>query len=315
MVDNRPLALQLCPFSPEMEEELGRRVECVRWFELEEEGRENWLQSQGAQVRVVLTGGHIGCPPALMRSLPRLGLVAINGVGFDKVDLALSREQGVRVCNTPDVLTEDVADLAVGLVIALKRRIPAGDRHVREGRWPEGDMPLGRKVSGSRFGILGLGRIGSAIAQRLAPFGEVAYTAREDKMCDLPFYADAAGLAEWCDVLVIACAATDTTHHLVNSSVLEELGPQGWLVNVSRGSVVDEEALVAALEKGAIAGAALDVFAAEPSVPISLRQSERTVLTPHVASASVETRAAMARLVLANVDAFLAGHELPTPVV
>lgn len=274
-----------------------------------------WLASHADQARIVVTGGHVGCPPNLMHALPNLGLVAINGVGFDKVDLPLARERRVRVTNTPDVLTDDVADLAVGLIIALKRAIPAADRHVRERRWPTGDMPLGRKVSGSRFGIVGMGRIGRAIATRLTPFGEIAYTARANKRNGWRYFDRVKDLAEWCDVLVIACAASDSTYRLIDADILNALGRTGCLVNVARGSVLDEEALAQALEAGDLAGAALDVFASEPDVPAKLRAAERTVLTPHIASATVETREAMARLVLANIDAFLAGNELISPVL
>lgn len=315
MSDTLVTALQLCPFSARMEDDLAKRLDLVRWFELDDAAQDTFLASRAESVRVVLTGGHIGCPPDLMRRLPTLGLVAINGVGFDKVDLPLAAERGVAVANTPDVLTEDVADLAVGLLISLKRRLPAADRHVRSGAWENaGDLPLARKVSGCRFGILGLGRIGGAIAQRLAPFGPVAYTARSDKANDHTYIADPVELARWADVLVIACAATPETRGLVDAAVLEALGADGCLVNVSRGSVVDEDAVIAALTEDRLAGAALDVFAAEPHVPQALRDCDRVVLTPHIASATVETRQAMADLVLANVDSFLAGNGPVTPV-
>jgi lactate dehydrogenase-like 2-hydroxyacid dehydrogenase len=309
-----PLALQLCPLAPHLEAGLAARLECLRWFDLAAVDQAALLAERAGEVRVVVTGGHIGCPPDLMRALPGLQLVAINGVGFDKVDLPLARDLGVAVSNTPDVLTEDVADLAVGLIIAARRGIATGDALVRSGRWPQGELPLGRKVSGSQFGVLGLGRIGRAIADRLAPFGEVAYTSRSAKPVPYRHMADARELARWADVLVIACAANAETAGMVDCGMLEALGPEGWLVNVSRGSVVDEAALIAALEAGTIAGAALDVFADEPHVPEALRRAANTVLTPHVGSASVETRLEMARLVLANVDAVLDGDPPVTPV-
>ena len=311
---DKPLALQLCPLLPYLVGGLEGRLDLVRWFELDAAARSTFLAQCGAECRVLVTGGHLGCPPELMSALPQLGLVAINGVGYDKVDLALAGERGVRVTNTPGVLTEDVADLAVGLVIALRRSIVAGDAHVRGGRWPAGELPLGRKVSGSRFGILGLGRIGRAIADRLAPFGEVAYSARSAREAPYAFHESAHALARWADIFITACAATPATEGLVDARLLAELGAEGILVNVARGSIVDEEALAAALEHGAIAGAALDVFAHEPRVPQALRTSPRTLLTPHVGSATVETRQAMADLVLANIDAFLAGEALVSPV-
>jgi lactate dehydrogenase-like 2-hydroxyacid dehydrogenase len=238
----KPLALQLCPLSNYLEDALAAKLDLVRWFEMTGAAQEGFLALRSVECRLVVTGGHIGCPAELMRRLPALGLVAINGVGFDKVDLSLSASRGVFVSNTPDVLTDDVADLAVGLVIALKRGIAVGDSFVRSGKWLDGDMPLGRKVTGSRFGIMGLGRIGHAIAQRLSQFGEVAYTARSEKQSSHAYFASAQGLAEWANVLVVACAATAETKGTVDGSLLRALGPQGILVNISRGSVVDESA-------------------------------------------------------------------------
>ncbi|WP_326523040.1 2-hydroxyacid dehydrogenase [Sphingomonas sp.] len=312
-IDDQAVALQLCSFSPELEAELAARLRVVRWFDLDEAARADVLARQSAQIRVVVTGGHIGCDAELMQALPALGLVAVNGVGLDKVPLALAAGLGIAVTNTPGVLTDDVADLAVGLTIALMRQIPVGDAYVRSGRWAEKDLGLGRKVSGSRFGILGLGRIGAAIADRLIAFGEVGYVARTVKPVEHRAFAGARELADWCDVLIVACAATPETVGLVDRDILSALGPDGKLVNVSRGSVVDEAALIDALERGGIAGAALDVFANEPHVPDALRAAGRTVLTPHVASATVETRAAMAEMVVANIDAFLAGGRCLSP--
>lgn len=307
-------ALQLCPFSPSLEAGLAERFDVVRWFDLDDGARAAWLAERASEVRAVATGGHLGCGNELIALLPRLGIIAINGVGFDKVDLEFARAHGVRVTTTPDVLTEDVADLAVGLIVALLRALPASDAYVRAGHWLNGDMPLGRKVSGRRFGIVGLGRIGSAVAARLAPFGPVSYTDIVRKDVDYAFHDDLHELARASDILVLASAANASTRHLIDRSVLEALGPEGYLVNVARGSLLDEAALVAALEEGRIAGAALDVFADEPHVPVALRESSRVVLAPHIASATVETRQNMAALVLANLDAFIAGEPLLTPV-
>jgi lactate dehydrogenase-like 2-hydroxyacid dehydrogenase len=310
----KPTALQLCPFSPYLEENLAERLGLIRWFELGDADKRAWLADNAKTVEAVITGGHIGCPSSLMEALPSLGIVAINGVGFDKVDLDLARGRGVRVTTTPDVLTEDVADLAAGLIIALLRQIPAAEAHVRSGSWAHGDMPLARKVSGRRFGIVGLGRIGSAIAARLEPFGPVAYTDLAPKPVDHQFHADVRTLARWADILVLASSATASTRHLIDSTVLEALGPEGYLVNVARGSLVDEKALIKALQDSRLGGAALDVFENEPNVPEALRKSDRVIVTPHIASATRETRNVMADLVVANLDAFLAGARLPTAV-
>jgi lactate dehydrogenase-like 2-hydroxyacid dehydrogenase len=249
-----------------------------------------------------------------MAALPALGIVAINGVGFDKVDLAEARRRNIRVTTTPGVLTDDVADLAVGLMISLLRRLPSADRFVRDGSWSKGDFPLARKVTGRRFGIVGLGHIGVAIAKRLVGFGPVAYCGRSRKDVPYTYYPTVLELARDSDVLLIAASSNVTTRGLVNAQVLDALGPDGYMVNVSRGALVDEVELAHAITQGRIAGAALDVFADEPNVPADLRSSGETVLTPHIASATAETREAMARAVLANLDAYLAGEELPGAV-
>ena len=313
MTADRPIALQLCPFSPSLEAALQDRFSVVRWFEIQD--HEGWLQAHAADVRAVVTGGHVGIASDLMQRLPSLGVVAINGVGFDKVDLELARRRGVRVSNTPDVLTEDVADLAVGLVIALLRGIVAADRYVRDGRWPTGEMPLARKVSGRRFGIVGLGRIGAAIAARLSAFGPVSYTGRAPKAAPYAYVADLEALARGSDVLVLSCAANAQTRGLIGPAVLDALGPRGVLVNVSRGAVVDEPALIAALAQGRLAGAALDVYADEPRVPEALIGMPNVILTPHIASATEEGRRRMAELVLENLDAHFAGAPMPSALV
>jgi lactate dehydrogenase-like 2-hydroxyacid dehydrogenase len=304
MNEARATVLQLCPFSGYLEAGLCERFEVVRWFELDAGAQTAWLRRHASSVRGVVTGGHIGCANALMEALPSLGIIAINGVGVDKVDRELALARGVRVTTTPGVLVEDVADLAVGLIIGLLRKIPASDAYVRAGNWVKGDMPLARKVSGRRFGILGLGQIGSAIAARLMAFGPVAYTDIERKTTACEYHANAVALASASDVLVVASSANSSTRHLIGADVLRALGPQGYLVNVARGSIVDEAALVTALQSGTIAGAALDVFEDEPHVPEALRSHPNVLLTPHIASATLETRTHMADVVLANLDAF-----------
>jgi lactate dehydrogenase-like 2-hydroxyacid dehydrogenase len=300
--DTGATALQMCPFSAYLEAELRSRFTVVRWFELGAAEQQHWLAQSAAAVHAVVTGGHIGCPSELLRALPNLRVISINGVGVDKVDLALAKQRGVHVGTTPGTLTEDVADLAVGLTICLLRDIPAADAHVRAGRWPQAEHPLARKVSGRHFGIVGLGQIGAATAARLAAFGRVSYYGPQQKEVPYSYCPSVLALAEACSVLILTCPANASTRHLIDAKVLAALGPEGYLVNVARGAVVDEAALIQALEAGHIAGAALDVYANEPQVPAALQQSPRVVLTPHVASATVETRRAMADLVLANID-------------
>lgn len=307
----RSMALQLCPFSADLESAIAGRFEVARWFEMDAADRQRLLQSRAAQVRAVVTSGSVGCPAELVGSLPNLGVVAVNGVGLDKVDLGLLRQRGIALGTTPGTLSEDVADLAVGLTIALLREIPASDAYARSGAWQRAERPLARKVSGKRFGILGLGQIGHAIALRLTPFGPVAWTGPREKDVPWPYHSDVISLARASDVLVVACPANAATRHLVGCSVIEALGPAGYVVNISRGAVVDETALASALAEGRLAGAALDVYENEPHVPESLRRLPNTVLTPHVASATHETRSRMAELVLANLDAYLEGKPLP----
>ncbi|MHA6691309.1 2-hydroxyacid dehydrogenase [Devosia sp. A449] len=306
--------LQLCPLLPALETALAERFTLLRSYEAADQNA--FIAEHAASVRGVVTGGHIGIPPAVAAALPALEIVAINGVGFDKVDLVEAKRRGIRVANTPDVLTEDVADLAIGLTITLLRRIVAGDAHVRQGKWPAGDLGLSSKVSRRRYGIFGLGRIGQAIATRLEGFDAViSYGGRTQRDVPYAYYADPAELAANCDVLIVAAAASAETHKIIDRRVLDAIGPNGVLVNVARGSLVDEPALLAALTEGRLGGAALDVFADEPRVPDGFFGLSNVVLTPHMASATHETRQAMADLVLANLDAHFAGRPLPTALV
>lgn len=268
------------------------------------------------RVRVVVTRSMVGADRGLMAALPKLELVAVFGVGTDAVDLAAARERGIRVTNTPDVLTADTADYGIALLLALARKIVAGDRYVREGRWLKGPLPNSTRVGGKRLGIVGLGRIGEAIAQRAAAFSlEVLYTGPRRKP-DKPwtYVASLVELAQRVDFLILTCPASPQTVRIVDAQVLRALGPEGFLINIARASVVDHAALVVALQDGTIKGAALDVFDDEPNVPVALLKMENAIVEPHIASTTVETRAAIGDLVLANVHACFAGRELPTPV-
>ncbi len=261
--------------------------------------------------RAIVGGGSSVVDATLLDSLPALEIIAINGVGYDGIDLAATKARGIAVTTTPDVLTDDVADLAIGLMLAVQRRIVANDRAVRDGGW---QVALSRRASGRRIGIFGLGRIGRAIAKRAAPFAsELHYTARSAKP-DFAgvFHADIASLAAACDVLIIAAPGSEATSHIVDAGALGALGEDGILINIARGSLVDELALVAALQDGTIAGAGLDVFADEPALPDALKAMDQVVLSPHQGSATVDGRAAMAALVVANLDAHFDGRPLPT---
>lgn len=264
-------------------------------------------------IRAVVGGGMAKLDAALLGQLPDLEIVAIHGIGHDGIDLDALRARGIRLTLTPDVLTEDVADLAIALMLGVQRRVAANDALVRGGGWA---APLGRRASGRRIGIFGLGRIGHAIAERAAPFaGELLYSARTEKPVPWRFVPDIAALAEASEVLILAAPGGAETDGIVNAAVLDRLGPGGVLVNIARGSLVDEEALVAALAEDRIAGAGLDVFVHEPQVPEALKTMPQVVLTPHQGSATEEGRAEMHALVLANLDAHFAGQPLVTPLI
>jgi hydroxypyruvate reductase len=268
-------------------------------------------------IRAVVGGGESKVTRALMDQLPALEMISIFGVGYDGVDVAAAIERSIAVTHTPSVLNDEVADLAIGLMLSIARRIPQADQYVRTGRWAgEGAMPLARKVSGACLGIVGLGRIGQAIADRAAAFGmSIAYTARHAKPdVRYTFYPSAQALAAQVDFLVVITPGGAGTRHLINADVLKALGPEGYLINVARGSVVDEAALIDALKKGVIAGAGLDVFEKEPHVPEALWSMDNVVLTPHIASATIETRKAMADLAAANLRAHFDGKPLISPV-
>lgn len=278
--------------------------------------REAFLDEHGGEFTAVVTSVAGGADADLIAALPNLAVIVNFGVGYDSVDVDAAVRRGIVVSNTPDVLTDAVADTAVGLMIDTLRQFSAADRFVRAGRWPQGDYPLTREVSNSRVGILGLGRIGSAIAKRLNAFGcDISYHSRRP-VADSPYrYASSPEeLARDVDVLIVATAGGGDTANLVDRAVLDALGPDGYLINIARGSVVDEQAMIEALTSGRLAGAGLDVYADEPRVPEPLLGLDNVVVLPHVGSATVQTRAAMAALTLRNLESFLQTGRLVTPV-
>lgn len=267
-------------------------------------------------LRGVALSGETVFDGAMMDRFPALEIIAKFGVGYDTVDVAAAAERGIVVTNTPDVLTDEVADLALGLLIATIRRIPQADRFLREGRWRTGPFPLSLSLRGRRVGMVGLGRIGSAIADRVTALGlDVAYTSRSRKPgLGWAYHADPAALAAWADVLIVVVPGGPATDGMIDARVLAKLGPDGVLINVARGSVVDEPALIDALETGTIAAAGLDVFMNEPDVPERLLACDNAVLLPHVASGTITTRLAMGDLVFSNLDSWFAGNGPVTPV-
>lgn len=254
----------------------------------------------------------------MMDKLPNLGLVAVLGVGYDRVDVEAAKARGIAVTNTPDVLSEEVADYAMGLLLSLARRLPQGERYLRAGRWKkEGPMAYARRPRGKKVGVLGLGRIGASFAKLCGAFDmEVGYHNRNRRDDVSHRYFDSpVSLAAWADFLVCITPGGAATRHLVNAEVIEALGPEGSLVNVGRGASVDDDALAEALRAGKLGGAALDVFVSEPDVPEAyLDLEDNLILQPHLASATHETRRAMSQLCLDNARAFYEGRELLTPV-
>lgn len=308
--------LQIGALHPLVEETLAADHSALR-LPADARDREDFLDRHAGEVRVAVCSGRTGVDRELMGRLPRLEAVVHFGVGYDGTDAAEAAARGIRMSNTPDVLTDAVADTALALYLDVLRRFSAADRFVRRGEWETtGNYPLTEHASGRRVGILGLGRIGRAVAHRLTALGcEIHYHNRRP----VPgarhrYHGSPAELAAAVDVLVVAVPGGPDSTALVDAAVLDALGPQGFLVNVARGTVVDETALVAALEEGRLAGAGLDVHRAEPHVPPALRRLENVVLLPHVGSATVQTRRAMAELTLRNLRSWLADGTLVTPV-
>lgn len=315
-MSDKPFVLQVGPVKPSLAQALASEFDATL-LPSDATERTAWLAGNAERVEYVVTAYNTGVGPELMAQLPNLKAVNIFGVGYDSTDTAQAAERGIVVSNTPGVLTDAVADQAVGLLIDTLRQMSRADRFVRDGRWAAGEVfPLAREVHGAKVGILGLGRIGDAIADRLVAFGcPIGYHSRR-QVAGSPhtYFATPVELAEWADVLVVVIPGGAATDKMVNDEVLAALGADGYLVNVARGSVVDQDALVRRLASGELAGAGLDVFANEPNVPAELIALDNVVLQPHIASATEQTRQIMADLVLDNLRAAIAGEPLITPV-
>jgi hydroxypyruvate reductase len=311
---NRPKVLQAGAVMPALEAALAAQFDCHSLAK--QSDPKSFLAEQGASFKALVTTSKNGADGALMDALPNLKAIAHFGVGYDTVDVAAATQRGITVSNTPDVLNDCVADTAMGLLIDAARGLSAAERFVRRGDWQKGQFPLMTRVSGKKLGIAGLGRIGQAIARRALGFDmDIRYHSRRP-VDGVAFRHEPSlvALAEWCDFLVVIVSGGPATKHLVSAEVIRALGPDGYLVNVSRGTVVDEAALVDALVNRRIAGAGLDVFEDEPHVPAALMELDNVVLLPHLASGTRETRQAMADLVLANLHSYFETGRLLTPV-
>ncbi len=312
--DAKPEILLVAPLPDMLLTPLREAYVCHDWHHSQD--REGLVLSLGSRIRAVVGGGGTTYAEPLLKHLPSLEIIGVFGVGYDGVPLELCKERGIRVVNTPDVLTEDVADIALSLVLMTSRKLVKASNFLQSGQWTRGAFELATKPGGKRAGILGLGRIGMAIARRLEAIGmEVGYCGRKPQPgVSYPYFSTPAEMAAWSHFFIVACPGGEGTRHLVNAQVLFALGPEGTLINVARGSVVDEGALVSALQGGFIKGAGLDVYADEPYVPKRLLKTDNVVLLPHVGSGTLETRKAMADLVVANLAAHFAGQPLLTPV-
>lgn len=314
---SKPEVLQVGPYPDWDQEPLDAAFAMHRYFDAED--RAAFLERVGPNVRGIATRGELGANAAMIAACPALEIISVYGVGYDAVDLAACRARGIRVTNTPDVLTADVADLGVAMMLVQARGMIGAEAWVRDGSWAQNGLyPLKSRVWGKRVGILGLGRIGYEVGKRLAGFDmDIAYcdVAAKDHVPDWRFVADPVTLAREVDFLFVTLAASAETRHIVGREVIAALGPEGMVVNISRASNIDEAALLDALESGALGSAALDVFEGEPALNPRFLALPNVLLQPHHASGTVETRKAMGKLVRDNLSAHFAGRDLLTPVL
>ncbi|KAJ9692356.1 hypothetical protein PVL29_011420 [Vitis rotundifolia] len=296
-------------------QELEKRFTVFKFLEVA--SNPQLLREISNSIRAIVGTAVCGADAGFIDALPKLEIVASYSVGFDKIDLVKCKERGITVTNTPDVLTDDVADSAIGLALATLRRICVCDRFVRSGKWKKGEFELTTKFSGKSVGIVGLGRRGSAIAKRAEAFGSsISYHSRSEKQeSNYKYYSNIIDLATSCQILFVACALTKETHHIVDRKVIDALGPKGIIINIGRGAHIDEPELMSALLEGRLAGAGLDVFEHEPEVPEELLGLENVVLQPHVGSDTVETSVAMSDLVIDNLEACFQNKPVLTPVI
>ncbi len=265
--------------------------------------------------QAILIRSNTKLPEALVKQIPSIRMVATCGVGYDNLPLAYLKEQGIKVSNTPGVLNDAVCELAIGMMLALLRQLPEAQEYVKSTAWSKAPFRLTTTLAGKRVGISGMGRIGQDLAKRLEPFKvEIAYSGPNKKSLPYTYYPDVEALAKVCDILFLACPATPATDKMINANVLEALGPSGYLINIARGSVVDEPALLYALQHKKIAGAALDVFENEPNPSHEFLTLDNVLLTPHIGSATAETRIAMTNLAVDNLEAFFEQQTLPSEV-
>ena len=314
---SKPDILQVGPYPDWDQDPIDAAFNARKLFEAED--KVAFMAEHGPNVKAIATRGELGADRAMIEACPQVDLISVYGVGYDAVDLDACKERGIRVTNTPDVLTRDVADLGVAMMLCQSRGMVGAEAWVRDGSWAkEGLYPLKRRVFGRKAGILGLGRIGYEVARRLAGFDmEIAYSDidAKDYAPDWTFVSDPVALARHADFLFVTLAASAATRHIVGAEVIEAVGPEGMIINISRASNIDEEALIAALQDGRLGSAALDVFEGEPDLDKRFLDLPNVLLQPHHASGTVETRKAMGQLLRDNLTAHFEGKPLPTPVL
>lgn len=309
----KPKILQMCALSPELDAALAEHYQVIPWWQ--SKNTEVLLAEHGADIAGIATAAPTGVPSSLIEVLPALRVISCRGVGLDKIDLNLAKSRDIQVAGSFGTLSDCVADLAFALLLDVARQVSQSDQYLRQGQWLQARYPLTTRVSGKRLGIVGLGQIGREVAKRASGFNmQVAYNNRRP-VSDVPYQHQPSlkALAEWADFLVVCVSGGSETQALIDQEIIEALGPKGYLINVARGTVVDEAALISALENGRLAGAGLDVFAEEPKVPEALIKLSNVVLTPHVASGTVETRQAMEDLLLENLQAYFSEGQVKTP--
>lgn len=309
------VVLQSSDLPPAAENMLRSRFELVR-LPKDDDERHALLTDIAPQVRAIAGTGKGRVDARLIAALPHLEIISVTSAGLDGIDTAAAAARGIPICNTSHILADDVADLALWLILGTTRRLVQADRFIRGGEWPkENYYPLGRTITGMKIGILGLGHIGKAIAKRLDVIGAVVgYSGRSAQSgIEYPYFEDAVELASWSDLLVVSCPSTAETHHIVDRAVLSALGPEGIVVNISRGAVVDEAALIDAIQRGSIFGAGLDVFENEPHVPQELIDSDRAILLPHIGSATTGTRIRMWQSMVDALFGHFDGRVAPAP--
>jgi hydroxypyruvate reductase len=313
MSNTQPAILIIQPLMPQLDEKLSQHFHCHRLYEQQDVAQ--FIQQHGKAIQAIVTRGDVGAETSLLEQLPACKAIAVFGVGTDRIDLNYTAAHDIQVSITRDILTDDVADLALTLTLAFSRNIVAYHQFAKSGQWESNGVELSSRASGKRMGIAGLGAIGLAIARRAEAFGmQIAYTARTAKDVSYKRCDTIEQLAAWSDFLVLALPGSAENLQLVDARVLAALGTEGVLINIARGTVINEPDLVAALRQGTIKGAALDVYPQEPKINPALRELDNVLLTPHIASATHETRAQMTNNVLENLLAYFADGKILTSV-